>query len=224
MSKKFEQRIEKEWDKLMWNREYKKGEKLIKEALKIEPNNPKFWYFLGYIYDHMPGKENERKAIECYKKVKSLAPDWVNWRLGMARVYWRKGSLRGLRYYREILKSKLSLVEKSLAMIGMGIAYYQAKKFPQAEKWFLKALKFLPKLKPKHPEIDKLGIFFRLTFLYKDWRKKKEARKYAKKALSLFRFLPSKHRNSKGGEELLKTIKEIAEGTKARSKIVHKKK
>ena len=107
MSKKFEQKIEKEWDKLMWNREYKKGEKLIKKALKIEPNNPKFWYFLGHIYDHMPGKENERKAIECYKKVKSLAPDWVNWRIGMARVYWRKGSLRALRYYREILKSKL---------------------------------------------------------------------------------------------------------------------
>jgi len=224
MSKKFEQKIEKEWDKLMWNREYKKGEKLIKEALKIEPNNPKFWYFLGHIYDHMPGKENERKAIECYKKVKSLAPDWVNWRLGMARVYWRKGSLRGLRYYREILKSKPSLVEKSLAMAEMGIAYSKAKKFSQAEKCFLKALKLLPRLKSKHPERYKFVIFFNLMTVYKDWGKEKEARKYAKKALSLFRFLPSKHRNSKGGEELLKTIKEITEGTKARSKSIYKKK
>lgn len=214
MSKKFEQKIEKEWDKLMWNREYKKGEKLIKEALKIEPNNPKFWYFLGHIYDHMPGKENERKAIECYKKVKSLAPDWVNWRLGMARVYWRKGSLRGLRYYREILKSKPSPVEKSLAMIGMGIAYYQAKKFPQAEKWFLKALKLLPKIKSKHPEIDKLGIFFRLMILYKDWGKEKEARKCAQKALYFFRFLPPKHRNSKSGKIWLKIMKKITEDKK----------
>jgi len=215
MSKKFEQKIEKEWDKLMWNREYKEGEKLIKEALKIEPNNPKFWYFLGHIYDHMPGKENERKAIECYKKVKSLAPDWVNWRIGMARVYWRKGNfLRALRYYREILKSKPSPLEKSLAMTGMGFTYHHAKKFPQAEKWFLKALKFLPKLKPKHPEIEKFGIFYNLMILYKDWGKEKEARKYAKKALYFFRFLPPKHRNSKAGKIWLKIMKEIAEDKK----------
>jgi len=69
MSKKFERKIEKEWDKIMRNYKYKKGIKLIKEALKIDPDNPRSWFFLGSIYDHLPGKENERKAIECYKKV-----------------------------------------------------------------------------------------------------------------------------------------------------------
>ena len=99
-------------------------------------------------------------------------------------------------------------------MAEMGIAYSKAKKFSQAEKCFLKALKLLPRLKSKHPERYKFVIFFNLMTIYKDWGKEKEARKYAKKALYFFRFLPPKHRNSKAGKIWLKIMKEIAEDKK----------
>lgn len=149
------------------------------------------------------------KQLNVIKKFKTLDPDSVNWRLGMARVYWHKGSLKALRYFREILNLKPSPVRKFLAMAGMGISYYMAKKFPQAEKWYLKALKLLNKLESKHPEVDKFGIFTCLMALYEAWHRPKEAIKYARKALSLYHSLPSRYRNNKRGKRRLQRIKKL---------------
>ncbi len=53
------------------NRRYDEAEKLLKEALKVDPDNEELLYNLGLVYEL---RAENRKAMDTYRRILELSP------------------------------------------------------------------------------------------------------------------------------------------------------
>lgn len=206
----------------MKSRQYQSGIRIVKNTLKTAPLNLNFWYYLGMFYDHLPGLTNEKKAIACYEKIKELDPKSVYWAFGLGRIYWHRKDLRAVRYYKKAYQLSRDCAGKFSAMVNIGNAYMAISKFRSSENWYLRCLRFLPRLKSLHENIDRFHLYFALADLYKEWGKYNKALKYARLSVSIFKkSFPNSLKNTKVYIDFLNKLKNIIQASNSSLRNTH---
>lgn len=161
-----------EVEKLFFVKNYEKAEVLIEKNLKFYPNNPKLLLLKAHSYEKLGYR---RKAIQVYKKVLKISPDWLDVYDRLAKLYMRAGMIRNAI---NVYKTAGSIHKTNIDM------YLKAARLYQKKGLFESSRKFLEKILEKHPNskllLSELGELF--------WKAKKinKSKKYYEKLLQKF--------------------------------------
>ncbi|MDD0854188.1 tetratricopeptide repeat protein [Halobacteriovorax sp. GB3] len=120
------------------NNEFLKARTIIKRMLELNPNNANALNFLGYSM--LERGDDLKKAFEYIAKAVQLKPDDGYIRDSLGWYYYKTGNIK--KAYREIKKA-WKLVDKSDSVISKHLAmiYKEMKKYDQAKKYYVEALR-----------------------------------------------------------------------------------
>ncbi len=69
---------------------YEQAEKLLSRAVRINPNDPALWFYLGVSYSQLNQIDH---AINAFEKTRELAPKKADVDFNLGLLYWRRGDV-----------------------------------------------------------------------------------------------------------------------------------
>ncbi len=149
----------------------KEAQKILRQALKINPYRVDTWILLAEAY--MDAKEFD-KSMKCLERAKHLDPNCEDVYLDIGEIYYWRGNYRKAE---SLIKKAISLNPSYFSPYNeLGNLYFLEKKYDLAEKYHKIALKYYPEYVDAYKGLGKV-YFARGEF--------EKAEKYFKKALSL---------------------------------------
>ncbi|MGB9856580.1 MAG: tetratricopeptide repeat protein [Dictyoglomaceae bacterium] len=126
-------------DLYLWIKEYNKAKEFLRESINLEPNNPLYYYLLGFTYlaesDIESARENFLKALE-------LSPENPEYLRGLAWTEYLSGNLEKAEL---LLKKVLELdSENTAAMDNLIEVFIKEGKLKEAEEEIKKFRNFDP--------------------------------------------------------------------------------
>ncbi|MBC7476345.1 MAG: tetratricopeptide repeat protein, partial [Candidatus Sericytochromatia bacterium] len=121
---------------------------LYLKSLEFEPDNAVTWYRLGLLHHE---KNSFTKAIECYTRVLSYAPEFVDAIVSSANAYYSLGELSKAI---DLYNSSLVITPDSNVFYVLGTMYFEKKDIENTMRSYNEALKLNPN---NLPAIQNLG-------------------------------------------------------------------
>jgi len=186
--------------------DYKKG---IKEMNKLiddkEVEDEEILYNLAFLYDHYSfdleqneRKKMEEKAINLYKKVLEINPDYYNAIWGIARIYGYRKSKKALPYAKKAYeKHKKESGNEDFAQ-NVASIYNILGDYKKAEKWYKKPL----------DKTDQPGMFANIVNFYRKTNQLEKIESYLKKGKELFKRKPKFFKKSLVGQRIKEALEE----------------
>ena len=117
---------------------FQRAEQYFNRAINAEPNNREvLQHYASYLFHQ--GKNSQ--AINAYKKVIALTPNYAEAYNGLGVAYFANGEItRGI----DTFKQSLKVNETQEAYSNLGTAYFIEKKFTQAAEMYKQAIKLVP--------------------------------------------------------------------------------
>jgi Tfp pilus assembly protein PilF len=113
----------------------------LKKAEGMEPDDHITQFDIGLVYLY---RERYDQAIQHFQRAIQLKPDFAPAINSLGNAYLAKGDWdRAIEAYQRIIED-VFYGTPHFALSNMGLAYYQKKDYPEAEKHFLEALKMNP--------------------------------------------------------------------------------
>lgn len=113
----------------------------LKKAEAYDPEDHITQFDIGLVYFY---RERYDQAIQYFEKAIRLKPDYAPAVNSLGNAYLEKGEWdNAIEAYRKIVED-VFYGTPHFAVSNMALAYYQKKEYPQAEKYFLEALKLKP--------------------------------------------------------------------------------
>jgi tetratricopeptide (TPR) repeat protein len=113
----------------------------LKRAEGMEPDDHITQFDIGLVYLY---RERYDQAIQHFQHAIQLKPDFAPAINSLGNAYLAKGDWdRAIEAYQRIIED-VFYGTPHFALSNMGLAYYQKKDYPEAEKHFLEALKMNP--------------------------------------------------------------------------------
>ncbi len=121
-------------------KDFKKAEYSYRKAIELNPNEPDYYYNLGYLL--MQNKKNLKEAVECFKKVLEKEPNDANTFFNLGIIY-----LNGKVYETAIKCFKKAYTLNSfdiLALFYQGNAYQKIGNYEKAKEIYNEVLEQAP--------------------------------------------------------------------------------
>ncbi len=135
---------------------YKKATDSFNEAIRLNPNNAKAYYFLGHAYSRM-GQYQE--ALEPIRKAVLLSPDWSEALYSLAGIYIRIDQyLDAIDPLKQAINHSPEMIE---AYLVLGIVYTQLGQYQKAVETYKQAIAAKPDFALVHRNLGRIYLILK---------------------------------------------------------------